>query len=320
MGTERRLENKRTRITKRMELSCLDTGRHFIGETADVSDSGIRACLNRSPQPGSSVLVKLFWDEQKKPVETFGRVAWTSPVPAGDGIEVGLMLGADSDVYGVKPEKKRATTRYHRYRPSSVSDVTGNPTRVHHYPPMEGNWSNSDSDAIETGNTVASIATSVRSRIVPVLSTIELSKGESFEVTYQGKRTWAKINAADIIDVDGQMRITLDIKDRKLWQKKPPVDIADDAYNPDEWRPRPVYHAQQKARNLVGSLTRGISSTLRNTFTQISAGTRTASEQLPSRSHRTESQTETGTRRSGQLSSKKNRCRPNRRTQTTLRR
>ena len=217
MGAERRLENRRMKITRKMELACLDTGRYFTGATEDVSDSGIRACMDHSPKPGSGVMVRLFWDEKKKPVETFGRVAWSSPLPAGSGIEVGLMLGADSNIRSAN--KSRQPTQYHRCRPSVRPQRTTARNRTSVSTPLENACVQDDSNSIENKRTLAAILSPIQSRVIPVSSAVALSRGESFEVDIQGKRTWAKITAAGEIGIDGQMKIILELKDRRLWKR-----------------------------------------------------------------------------------------------------
>ncbi|MBN2525684.1 MAG: PilZ domain-containing protein [Deltaproteobacteria bacterium] len=222
MATERRLENKRTKITRKMEIACLDTGRYFIGETEDVSDSGIRACINSSPLPGASVMVRLFWDNTEVPVETFGRVAWASKLPVGEGIEVGLMLDAERDLYGKRKRGKRPPTRYHNLRGASGSildDRHVQTTRECKLSMANCDWNASGSYSIENKKTLAAVVSPHRSRVVPVSSLVALAKGESFEVSYQGHRTWAKIETTGVIDGNGRLNLQLQIKNRRLWQQ-----------------------------------------------------------------------------------------------------
>lgn len=245
MSAERRLENKRMKVAKRMEVSCLETGTNFTGETEDVSDSGIRAYLDRSPKAGANVMVKLFWDDDQNPVETFGRVAWSTPVPIGEGIEVGLMLGAEGDVYGKKEKKKKRTvTRYHKYRPTNASNAT-------QYVPFEAEWSAYD-ESIENKKTVAAIPQPVQPIVSQESEPVVLVVGESFRVSLRGRETWAKIDTADAIDNKGQIQLTLQIKDKHLWKrvksdadvapKAMPADPMDD-FDPEQWKAKPISNA-----------------------------------------------------------------------------
>ncbi|MBN2802013.1 MAG: PilZ domain-containing protein [Deltaproteobacteria bacterium] len=104
METEKRIEKKRSKVSRELVLNCLDSGMQYKGFTSDVSDGGLRASLNGAPPPGSNVMVKLIWDEKQKPVESFGTVAWTNELPPGKGIHVGLMLGMDPPKQ--KPRKR----------------------------------------------------------------------------------------------------------------------------------------------------------------------------------------------------------------------
>ncbi len=113
MLAEKRIETKRSKIKRGMELNCLDTGTLYKGETFDVSDGGLKAHLDGAPAPGSNVMVKLFWDDVQKPVESFGTVAWTTPLPAGKGLDVGLMLGIDPPEH--KPLKRPESLKKSRH-------------------------------------------------------------------------------------------------------------------------------------------------------------------------------------------------------------
>ncbi|MBN2717229.1 MAG: PilZ domain-containing protein [Deltaproteobacteria bacterium] len=237
MGAERRLENRRMKVTKRMEVSCLDTGRYFIGETEDVSDSGIRACLDRSPSPGASVMVRLFWDDSQTPVETFGRVAWSSPIPAGEGIEVGLMLGAESNISDKRKQKKRPPTRYHRRASQNFPDISEKQTVAS----IATAWHASDDQSIETRKTLAAISSPLQSRVVPVASVVALSPGESFEVDYCGTNTWARIIQAGEIDACGNLQLSIEIKNQRLWKKSIDERMASpDASDNTEGQTRPT--------------------------------------------------------------------------------
>ncbi|MBN2341963.1 MAG: PilZ domain-containing protein [Deltaproteobacteria bacterium] len=266
MGAERRLENKRMKVAKRMEVSCLETGTSFVGETEDVSDSGIRAYLNKSPRTGAGVMVKLYWDDEQQPVETFGRVAWAAPMPAGDGIEVGFMLGAEGDVYGKKEkQKKRAATRYHKFKP----------TNTRQYIPFQEDWRAYDDDSIENKKTLAAIPTpSASSKPVAPISLsapepILLLNGESFKVLFQGRETWAKIADTEEISSKGEMHLTLQIKDKRLWKKEKttaptraekakaspkvsPRESNDDEFDPEQWKAKPITNAYITVKKYIG--------------------------------------------------------------------
>lgn len=271
MDTERRLENKRMRVAKRMELSCLETGIRYLGATEDVSDSGIRALLNNSPKDGSNVMVKLFWDEEKNPVESFGRVAWSAPMPVGDGIEVGLMIGAEYDVYGKKKKIRRSVTR-HQYPQRYKKN------RQHVYPNNQFDY-----QSIEHNQTVAAIPIQAcPKRTTDAHPVINLRTGENIEVSYFGQKTWARISQMNSITTQGEIHLTVRLKNQLLWKKdepghKPPtkktsintvvqaaaargmMDIEDNtAEEAEQWIARPFHDAWQTTQRYVGPTAKNI--------------------------------------------------------------
>lgn len=218
MHSERRLENKRMKVARQVELNCLDSGLCFNGETADMSDGGIRAHMERAPKPGSNILVRLFWDDEE-PVESFGRVAWTTPLPAGGGINVGVMLGArDNDASREQPVKRTASR--------VVSRGVG--------------------DNFETKQTIAALP--IPELLAP--RSIAVRVGTDLRVSMNGEEGEASILEVGNVTPEGVLTLKLQLQSPAL------VLLAgnepeEDGLDSTEWRSNPAQEFLEKAHRVL---------------------------------------------------------------------
>lgn len=89
---ERRLESKRMEIEKAIELVGRDGSSLFAGTTENFSDEGIGARFEGVPEMDSEVLLRIFWDTEKAPIEQAARVVWSDEDNSGHA-RVGLKVG-----------------------------------------------------------------------------------------------------------------------------------------------------------------------------------------------------------------------------------
>jgi hypothetical protein len=97
MSGATRRAHERIDVNRPVELAELDDYGAVVGYTRDLSEKGLRARFDITPQTSANVLVRLFLEEGKEPVEKRGKVIWAAPDIYGDGTEVGLRLVAGSD-------------------------------------------------------------------------------------------------------------------------------------------------------------------------------------------------------------------------------
>jgi hypothetical protein len=100
MSADSRRAAKRIDVNRPVELAELDEYGAVVGYTQNLSEGGVRARFDVTPETDTSVLVRLFLEDDKEPVEKRGRVVWSAPDIYGDGTEVGLRLidEGESDV------------------------------------------------------------------------------------------------------------------------------------------------------------------------------------------------------------------------------
>ncbi len=94
MYEERRLEEKRMAIEKSIEVIGSDGEPFCSGRTDNLSDAGIGAYFNGMPALDSEVLLRIFWDSGRTPVEQSARVIWSEADDSG-GARVGLKVASE---------------------------------------------------------------------------------------------------------------------------------------------------------------------------------------------------------------------------------
>ncbi len=92
MEMERREESKRMHIEKRVSLYIPGKKKAYQGVTRNMSDAGICAGFKKLPKDGEDVLLHVFWQEDKPPIEQAARLVWTSPAMPDGIARVGLRL------------------------------------------------------------------------------------------------------------------------------------------------------------------------------------------------------------------------------------
>ena len=97
MSGEARRAHKRIDVSRPVELAELDEHGAVVGYTQNLSEDGVRARFDVTPEPSANVLVRLFLEDGAEPLERRGRVVWAAPDIYGDGTEVGLRLIDDED-------------------------------------------------------------------------------------------------------------------------------------------------------------------------------------------------------------------------------
>ncbi|MBW2276535.1 MAG: PilZ domain-containing protein [Deltaproteobacteria bacterium] len=98
MSGEARRANKRIDVSRPVELAELDEFGAVVGYTQNLSEDGVRARFDVSPEPSANVLVRLFLEDGAEPLERRGRVVWAAPDIYGDGTDVGLRLIDEEDL------------------------------------------------------------------------------------------------------------------------------------------------------------------------------------------------------------------------------
>jgi hypothetical protein len=92
MSGDSRRAHARIDVSRPVELAELDEYGAVVGYTKDLSETGVRARFDVTPQTSADVLVRLFLEDGIEPVEKRGKVVWSAPDIYGDGTEVGLRL------------------------------------------------------------------------------------------------------------------------------------------------------------------------------------------------------------------------------------
>jgi hypothetical protein len=97
MSADSRRAAKRIDVNRPVELAELDEYGAVVGYTQNLSEGGVRARFDVTPKADANVLVRLFLEDDREPVERRGRVVWSAPDIYGDGTEVGLRLLDDGE-------------------------------------------------------------------------------------------------------------------------------------------------------------------------------------------------------------------------------
>ncbi len=231
MMTERRLEALRRSMTRPLEIHCLDSGKSFRGESVDLSDGGLRAMmLDDGPPPGATVMLHLYFDDLVTPVESFGRVAWRSSLPVGDGLQVGLMLGTEE-----MPAAER------NRRPDLSVPAVEDCRR-----------------SIESEQTV--VAVQPLPAPLPAEEgadeALVLKPGEKLHVSFCGHPGQATICDVGTVDEDGHVLVTLRLKDVSSFA----VPVASGVWSTPEsddidvsaWRADPLHNAVSLVKQYGG--------------------------------------------------------------------
>jgi hypothetical protein len=97
MSGEPRRAHARIDVNRPVELAELDEFGAVVGYTKNLSEAGVRARFDVTPEPSANVMVRLFLEDGAEPIEKRGQVVWSAPDIYGDGTDVGLRLTDDDD-------------------------------------------------------------------------------------------------------------------------------------------------------------------------------------------------------------------------------
>jgi hypothetical protein len=89
---ERRSEPKRMNIEKRVALFVPGKDIAYSGFSADMSDAGMCADFQKLPKEGEDVVLQVFWQEDKPPIEQAASVVWRERSLADGSIRAGLKM------------------------------------------------------------------------------------------------------------------------------------------------------------------------------------------------------------------------------------
>ena len=89
---ERRIELKRMQIEKPIALFVPGKKKAYRGTTRNMSDAGICAGFKKLPKQGDDVMLHVFWQEDRPPIEQPARLVWSDSTTGDGRTRVGLQL------------------------------------------------------------------------------------------------------------------------------------------------------------------------------------------------------------------------------------
>jgi hypothetical protein len=112
MDMERRGEPKRMNIEKRVALLVPGKDIAYPGYSQDMSDAGLCADFQKLPKEGEDVVLQVFWQEDRPPIEQEASVVWSERSSSDGLIRAGLKMkdapsGRTSAVVSKKAERTK---------------------------------------------------------------------------------------------------------------------------------------------------------------------------------------------------------------------
>ncbi len=92
MEMERRFEQKRMNIEKRVALFVPGKDIAYPGMSSDMSDAGLCADFQGLPKAGEDVILQVFWQDDMPPIEQPASLVWQMRSTADGAVRAGLKM------------------------------------------------------------------------------------------------------------------------------------------------------------------------------------------------------------------------------------